>query len=80
MPTVKVPTTKSVFSRVKDGLIAGGLGGFATGLGGSVAGPIGTVIGGILAGAALPGEDGKIVVINAVQDAVAGMFLAGAEA
>ncbi|NVM22862.1 MAG: hypothetical protein HWN68_13905 [Desulfobacterales bacterium] len=53
-----------------DSLKAGAAGGIACGVLGSFGGAIGSIIGAILAGAAIGGQDGRIVAINGVQDAI----------
>lgn len=53
-----------------DSLKAGAVGGIACGVGGAFAGSVGGIIGAVLAGAALDGQDGRIVAINGVQDAI----------
>lgn len=49
---------------------AGAIGGITCGVLGGAAGPVGGIIGAILAGAAIDGQDGRIVAINGVQDAI----------
>lgn len=53
-----------------DSLKAGAAGGIACGVGGGVLGTFGAIIGAVLAGAALGGQDGRIVAINGVQDSI----------
>lgn len=53
-----------------DSLKAGAIGGILTGIGGGLFGTFGAIPGAILAGAAVGGQDGRIVAINGVQDAI----------
>lgn len=64
----QVGFVKNVQAIGVDSLKAGAVGGVACGIGGSFGGPIGAIIGAVLAGAALDGQNGRIVVINGVQD------------
>ena len=53
-----------------DSLKAGAVGGIACGVGGGLLGTFGAIIGAVLGGAAIDGQDGRIVAINGVQDAI----------
>jgi len=75
---IKVPTKSSVMNVAGTSLKAGLVGGLGVALGTSTLGPvIGPAVGGIIAGAALPESEGKIVGINAVMDSIITMMLAG---
>ena len=66
----KVGYVESVKAVGIDSLKAGAIGGIATGVLGGFLGTPGAVVGAILAGAAVGGQDGRIVAINGVQDAI----------
>ena len=74
-----IPSRKVLGDTIKDGLIAGGIGGAAIGIARQFLGlPLGSVVGGIVGGSIVHGvvspTAGKIVAINGTMDAVASMF------
>ncbi len=70
-----IPSGSAIKGRFGTGLKAGGIGGLAVGLGARMFGPLGAFMGAVLGGAMLTGDDGKIVTINGVMDAIAAMLL-----
>ena len=79
MATKVIPTRKAVTSSIGNGIKYGGGGGLAVGVGALALGPVfGPILGGTIAGAMSKGVYGDIIVINAIMDAVALMFIGGA--
>jgi len=74
---MKVPTKDSVMSSGRTAVDAG-IGGAITAIAANIlGGELGVLVGGIVAGAAIGGDTGKMVTVNAVQDAVTAMFMGG---
>lgn len=74
---MKVPTKKSVTGSGRTAVDAG-IGGAIVGVAGNIlGGELGVLVGGILAGAVIGGDIGKMVTVNAVQDAVTAMMMGG---
>lgn len=74
---MKVPTKSDVMTSGKTAVEAG-IGGAVTALSANMlGGEIGVLLGGILGGAVVGGDTGKMITVNAVQDAVTAMFMGG---
>lgn len=74
---VKVPGKTEVMSHGKVAVDAG-IGAVITGLAANVmGGPLGILVGGIVGGAAVGGDTGKMVTVNAVQDSITAMMIGG---
>jgi len=67
------PSGRDLQKSLTDGLLGGGVGGLLVGMGSNF-GVLGTALGGVLAGAMLSGDTGKIVTVNAIMDSVVSMF------
>lgn len=74
---MKVPTKGSMMSSGKTAVDAG-IGGAITAISANIlGGELGVLLGGIIGGAVIGGDTGKMVTVNAVQDAVTAMFMGG---
>ena len=74
---MKVPTKGGIMASGKTAVDAG-IGGAVTAIAANIlGGELGVLVGGILGGAVIGGDTGKMVTVNAVQDAVTAMFMGG---
>lgn len=74
---MKIPSKGGVMASGKVAVDAG-IGGAITALSANIlGGELGVLLGGILGGAVIGGDTGKMVTVNAVQDAVTAMFMGG---
>lgn len=74
---MKVPTKGSMMESGKTAVDAG-IGGAITAISANIlGGELGVLLGGIVGGAVIGGDTGKMVTVNAVQDAVTAMFMGG---
>ena len=74
---MKVPTKGDVMTSGKTAVDAG-IGGAITAISANMlGGELGVLLGGILGGAVVGGDTGKMITVNAVQDAITAMFMGG---
>jgi hypothetical protein len=74
---MKIPSKSGVMASGRTAVDAG-IGGAITAISANIlGGELGVLLGGILGGAVIGGDTGKMVTVNAVQDAVTAMFMGG---
>ena len=74
---MKVPTKSGIMDSGRTAVDAG-IGGAVTAISANIlGGELGVLVGGIIGGAVIGGDTGKMVTVNAVQDAVTAMFMGG---